>query len=158
VEKFKKAMQPTQPVGRALRILLGVALIIYVAPVYFRLPVRVTVESLLLTVGLIGIYSLIHIGISGRVVNIGPGLGAILAMGLLVATYFAGTSKLPILGLGKGQLAVVTFLAISLVIAGVRATPGCEVMAMPNLFFGKNADLTCLIFSPIDGLERRLRR
>lgn len=143
------------PVGRALRILLGVVLIVYVTPVYFRVPVGVVVGSLLLMLGLIGAYSLIHIGVSRRIV--GPCVGAILAAGLLVALYVAGASRLPILGRGKGQLAAVAFLGISLVIAGACAAPGCEVMAIPSLLFGKHTELACLIFSPLDSLERKLR-
>jgi hypothetical protein len=80
-----------------------------------------------------------------------------LAAGLLVAVYVAGASRLPILGGGKGQLAAVTFLGISLVVAGVRAAPGCEVMAIPGLLFGKHTELACLIFSPLDSFERKLR-
>ncbi len=143
--------------GRALRILLGVALMVYVAPVYFRVPVRLAVDALLLILGLIGVYSLIHIIASRRIVPLGPCLGAIVASGLLVALYLAGASRLPILGRGKGQLAAVTFLGISLVVAGVRAAPGCELMAIPGLLFGKHTELACLIFSPLDKLERRLR-
>jgi hypothetical protein len=143
------------PVGRALRILLGVVLIVYVTPVYFKVPVGVAVGSLLLMLGLIGVYSLIHIGVSRRIV--GPCVGAILAAGLLVALYVAGASHLPIVGGGKGQLAAVTFLGISLVVAGVRAAPGCEVMAVPGLLFGKHTELACLIFSPLDSFERKLR-
>jgi hypothetical protein len=77
--------QPRQapPVGRALRILLGVVLIVYVTPVYFRVPVDVVVGSLLLILGLIGVYSLIHIGVSRRIVP----FGSCLAAGLLVAVY-----------------------------------------------------------------------
>jgi hypothetical protein len=45
----------TALVGLALRIVLGLALMVYVAPVYFRVPARVSVSSLLLTVGLIGV-------------------------------------------------------------------------------------------------------
>jgi len=56
---------------------------------------------------------------------------------LLVTLYVAGASGLPILGHGKGQLAAATFLGISLVVAGLRAAPGCEVMAIPGLLFGK---------------------
>jgi hypothetical protein len=58
--------QPRQapPVGRVLRILLGLVLLVYVAPVYFQVPVRVSVGPLLLMLGLIGIYSLIHIVVS----------------------------------------------------------------------------------------------
>ena len=145
------------PVGRALRILFGLVLMVYVAPVYFRVPVRVGVGSLLLVLGLIGVYSIIHIVVSRRVVAFGPCLGAIVALGPLVALYVAGASGLPILGRGKGQLAAVTFLGISLVVAGVRAAPGCEVMAIPELLFGKHTELACLIFSPLDKLERKLR-
>ena len=59
--------------------------------------------------------------------------------------------------MGQPQLAAVTFLGISLVVAGVRAAPGCELMAIPGLLFGKHTELACLIFSPLDKLERRLR-
>jgi hypothetical protein len=145
----------TPPVGRALRILLGVVLIVYVTPVYFRVPVGVSVGSLLLMLGLIGVYGLIHIGVSRRIV--GRCVGAILAAGLLIALYVAGTSRLPILGHGNGQLAAVAFLGISLIVAGVRAAPSCEVMAIPGLLFGRHTELTCLIFSPLDSLERKLR-
>ena len=151
-------MQRTHLVGRTLRIVLGLALIIYVAPVYFRIPVGVAAGSLLLMLGLIGIYCLIHIVVVRQIVAFGPGLTAVVASGLLVALYIVGPSGLPIVGHGKGQLAAITFLAVSLVIAGARATPGCEVMAIPNLIFGKNADLICLIFSPVDRLEAKLRR
>ena len=77
--------------------------------------------------------------------------------GLLVALYVAGAYRLPIFGHGKGQLAAVAFLGISLVVAGVRAVSGCEVMAIPGLLFGKHTELGCLIFSPLDSLERKLR-
>jgi hypothetical protein len=151
--------QPRQapPVGRVLRIVLGLVLIAYVAPVYFQVPVRVTVGSLLLVLGLIGVYSLIHMVVSRRIVDFGPFLGAIVANGLLIALYVAGGSGLPIFGHGKGQLAAVTFFGVSLVVAGVRAAAGCEVMAIPGLLFGKHTELACLIFSPLDRLERKLR-
>jgi len=151
--------QPRQapPVRRALRILLGLVLMVYVAPVYFRVPVRVAAGSLLLMLGLIGVYSLIHIVVSRRIIAFGPCLGAAVAAGLLVTLYVAGASGLPILGHGKGQLAAATFLGLSLVVAGLRAAPGCEVMAIPGLLFGKHTELACLIFSPLDRLERKLR-
>ena len=143
--------------GRALRILLGLVLMVYVAPVYFRVPVRVAAGSLLLMLGLIGVYSLIHIVVSRRIIAFGPCLGAAVAAGLLVTLYVAGASGLPILGHGKGQLAAATFLGISLVVAGLRAAPGCEVMVIPGLLFGKHTELACLIFSPLDRLGRKLR-
>jgi len=132
------------PVGRVLRILVGLALMMYVTPVYFQVPVRVAVGSLLLMLGLIAVYSLIHILVSRRIVAFGPRLGAVVALGFLVALYAAGTSGLPFVGRGKGQLAAATFLGVSLVVAGVRAAPGCEVMAIPGLLFGKHTELACL--------------
>ena len=154
---FNEQPRKAPPVGRTLRILLGVVLIAYVTPVYFKVPVGVAVRSLLLILGLIGAYSLIHIGVSRQIVRFGPCVGAAVAAALLVALYAAGGSRLPILGHGTGQLAAATFLGISLVIAGVRASPGCEVMAIPGILFGKHTELACLIFSPLDKLERKLR-
>ncbi len=145
------------PVGRALRILLGLALTIYAAPVYFRVDLPLTVRTLLLVLGLIGVYSLIHFIASRRIAGFGRGLGACVAMGLLVAVYVAGAPGAPLLGRGEGELAACTFLAISLVVAGVRADPGCEVMAIPGALFGKHTELACLVFSPLDRLERKLR-
>jgi hypothetical protein len=145
------------PAGRVLRILLGLVLMIYVVPVYFKVPLRVAVMSLLLVLGLIGLYVLIHIFVSRRIFSFAPSLGAIVASGLLVVFYIAGASALPVVGHGKGQLAAVTFLSISLVVAGVCAAPGCELMAIPGVFFGKHTELACLIFSPLDRLERKLR-
>jgi hypothetical protein len=153
VQQSRKA----PPLGRALRILLGLLLIVYTAPVYFRVPIRLTIGAWLLVLGLVGVYSLIHIVVSLRIVTVGRCLGAVVANGLLIALYVAGGSALPIFGHGKGQLAAVTFFGVSLVVAGARAAPGCEVMAIPSVFFGKHTELTCLIFSPLDRFERKWR-
>src|SRR6516165_7213837 len=150
-------MQAPQFGGRALRILLGLALILYVAPVYFRIPARVAIVSLLLVLALIGVCCLIHVLVARRVFSAGPGVGAVVTSGLLIAVFIAGSSGLAIVDHGKGQLGVITFLGLSLIVAGLRAVPGCEVMAIPNLFLRKNADLPCIIFSPLDQLERKLR-
>src|SRR6266571_468540 len=63
----------------------------------------------------------------------------------------------PLLGRGEGQLAAGTFLGASLIVAGMRADPGCEVMAIPGALFGKHTELACLVFSPLDWLERKWR-
>ncbi len=61
------------PMGRALRILLGLVLMAYAAPVYLQVGARVAVGSFLLMVGLIGVYSLIHIVVSRGIVAFSPG-------------------------------------------------------------------------------------
>jgi hypothetical protein len=119
--------------------------------------VPVAVRALLLILGLIGVYGVIHVVASRRIATIGPSLGAVVAVGPLVALYVAGASGASIVGRGAGELAAATFLAISLVFASVRADPGCEVMAIPGALFGRHTELACLVFSPLDRLERRWR-
>jgi len=79
-------------------------------------------------------------------------------LGTLVAVYLAGAPGGPLLGRGEGELAAGTFLGVSLLVAGVRADPGCEVMSIPSALFRKRAELACLVFSPLDAWERRWRR
>lgn len=155
---FLREARRAPPVGRALRVVLGVVLLAYVAPVYFRVSARISVESLLLILGFIGVYSLIHFVVGRHMfIFFNPGLATVAVHVLLVALYFAGTFRLPIFGYGAGQLAAVAFLAISLVVAGVCGVPGCELMAIPDAFFRKDTKLACLVFSPLDRLERKLR-
>ena len=143
--------------GRALRIVLGLALIVYVVPVYFQIPARISVRVLLLMLGLLGAYSLIHILISRRIISFGPCVGAIVAVGLLILLCAVSWPGISILGRGQGELAAVTFLGISLVVAGLRAAPGCEVMAIPGLLFGKHTGAGVYHLFPAERLERKLR-
>jgi len=128
-----------------------------VTPVYFHVDARLAIGAVLLMLGLLAVYSLLHVVVSRRLVAIGPGLGAVVGLGMLVAVYLAGAPGAPLLGRGEGELAAGTFLGISLLVAGVRADPGCEVMAIPGALFGKHTELACLVFSPLDAYERRWR-
>jgi hypothetical protein len=145
------------PVGRTLRILVGLVLLVEVVPVYFHVDARLALGALLLMLALLVIYSLLHVVVSRRLVAFGPSLGAIVGLGILVALYLAGGPGAPLLGRGEGELAAGTLLGLSLVVAGVRADPGCEVMALPNALFRTHAELACLVFSPLDRLERKWR-
>jgi hypothetical protein len=157
-QAFLQETHRAPPVGRVLRVLLGIALMAYVTPVYFGVPMRLVIGSLLLVLGLIAVYSLIDVVAARRIIiAFTPRIATVVAHGLLAALYVAGAFRLPIFGHGAGQLAAVTFLGISLVVAGVRAVPGCELMAIPGVFFRKDTQLACLIFSPLDKLERKLR-
>jgi len=151
--------QPRQapPVGRALRLLLGFVLLVDVAPIYLEADGPLVLGASALVLGLVAVYTLIHFVVSRGIVALGPGLGAVAAVGLLVALYVGGAPGSLILGRGEGKLAAVTFLGISLVVAGVRADPGCELMAVPGALLRQRTELACLVFSPLDRLERRLR-
>src|SRR5207249_4275930 len=145
------------PVGLALRILLGLVLLIQVAPVYSHVGARFSVVAVLLMLGLLVVYSLLEVGLSRGLVTLGPGLGAVIGLAILVALYVVGSSHAPLVGRGEGQLAAGTFLAVSLVVAGLRGDAGCEVMAIPGALFRRHTELTCLVFSPLDWLERKWR-
>jgi len=129
----------------------------YVMPVYLRVPRRIVIDSVLLMFGLIGVLQPDpdHFVATPRPpsVRIWPPL----SRWLLAALYIAGASQVPILGGGKGQLAAVTFLGVSLIVAGVCAVPACELMAIPSVLFRGHTELACPIFSPLDTLERKLR-
>jgi hypothetical protein len=108
--------------------------------------------------GLIGVYSLILIISSRRLVLPQSIFGHPCRAGCArPALYVAGASQAPILGGGKGQLAAVTFLGVSLIVAGVCAVPGCELMAIPSVLFRGHTKLAYPIFPPLDMLERKLR-
>jgi hypothetical protein len=77
--KFGRKSQalPQEPrcapsVGRALRTLLGLAVIVYLTPVYFQVPVRLLMQVLLLMLGLTAAYSLIHIVVSRCIITFWP--------------------------------------------------------------------------------------
>jgi hypothetical protein len=145
------------PVGRALRTLVGLALLAYVAPIYLHINARVVLGTVLLMFGLLIVYSVLHALISRRLVALGSGPGALVGLGILVGLYVSGGFGRPFFGRGEGALAAVTFLGISLIVAGVRAQPGCEVMAIPGALFRQRTELACVFFSLTDWLERRWR-
>jgi hypothetical protein len=128
-----------------------------VVPIYLHVDARLALGALLLMLGLAVVYSLLQVLVSRRLVIFGPVLGAVVGLGILVAVYVAGAPGALLFGRGEGELAAGTFLGVSLIVAGVRADAGCEVMAIPGVLFGKHAELACLVFSPLDRLERKWR-
>jgi hypothetical protein len=49
------------------------------------------------------------------------------------------------------------FYATTLLVAALRAQPGCEFTVLPNSILGRDDQVGCPIFSPIDKVETRLR-
>lgn len=145
------------PLGRILRLLLGLALIATVGPLYLRISPGMVAVTLLLVAGLISAYTLLHVLVSRTRWAPRGVAGTVLALALLVGLYLAGAPGAMIFGRGEGELASLTFLGFSLVVAGLRADPGCEVMSIPAALFRTHTELACLVFSPLDALERKVR-
>jgi len=52
--------------------------------------------------------------------------------------------------------AVVIFYGVAMLIAAIRGYAGCESLAISNWLLKRDDQLGCLVFSPIDFVERRL--
>jgi hypothetical protein len=145
------------PVGRILRVAIGVLVLGSIAGFYRNGSAEFMLRSAAVGVVLVVVYILLRRLVGNHSAVVGSWLGAILALVPLVLVYALGADGGPIFGAGEGQLGGLTFLGVSLVLAGLRADSGCEVMALPNALSRKRSHLACLVFSPIDRLERRWR-
>jgi len=145
-------------IGRILRALLGLFLIVSIAPVYTGNDWRFGGAALGIAVGLGVFYTMVHGVLSRRLRRLPGWLGALVALAPLVVLYVLGTGGQLVFGRGEGQAGVLTFLGVSLVLAGWRGDGGCEVLAVPNVVFGRRTHLPCLFFLPIDWIDRALVR
>ena len=140
----------TLPVGRILRLLLGLVVTIMLLPFYRGAAWPSIGRALLVAVGIGLLYAAIHWTVGRFVPRINPCLGAVVAVGPLMAVI--------LLGGPFGKVGGLTFLTASLLLAGARADAGCEVMSIPGLLFGRRIHLVCIALSPGDWVERRLNR
>lgn len=136
-----------RPIGRMLRALLGIFFVTEVVPVYLE----VTLEGALIRLGwslvLIVFYIFLHLIIVKYFPGINRVVGAILAFGPFLAVFFIGYG-------GPAATGALTFIAVSLITAALRADSGCEVMSIPAIVLGRHTHLACLLFSPIDWIEK----
>jgi hypothetical protein len=58
--------------------------------------------------------------------------------------------------LGFTNDAVLIFYGASMLLAALRGYPGCEVLAVSNWLLRRDDQVGCVIFPPLDCLERRL--
>lgn len=54
--------------------------------------------------------------------------------------------------------AALLFYGSSMLLAALRGYAGCEVLAVSNWLLGRNDQVGCVLFLPVDHLERELRR
>ncbi len=136
------------PVGRILRFLLGAWLALAVLPFFRQAAADRILAAVLVVAGLALLYALLHWLLSSFGTGLNRWLGAFLAiLPVLLVFVFGGV---------LGRVGAATFLAISLLLAAVRADAGCEVMSIPALAFGKRTHLVCLLFSPLDRVEEKI--
>lgn len=139
----------TRIIGRIFRFCLGVFFVSEVLPVYQDVTTEGALIRLSWALGLVLFYFLLHIIIVKYALKVNSVLGAILAFTPFLSVFFIGYG-------GPAATGALTFLAVSLILAAVRADSGCEVMSIPAVLTGKHTHLACLLFSPIDWCERKM--
>jgi hypothetical protein len=136
---------------------VGMLLIVDIAGFYVRGPAAFTIRAAAIAMALLAIYVVLHRLLRGRGgAAAGRWLASVVAIVPLVGTYVLGLGNGPVFGSGAGQVGALTFLGISLIVAGIRGDIGCEVMALPNALFGMPCEMACLVFSPVDRVEKHL--
>jgi len=143
--------EPRRPgtIGRTLRLVNGVVFLAIVLSVlatnYWTLALWVVGVS----AGLLICYLGLDYAVNRFVPEIDCCVGAFLALGPAIGVFVVGN--------GIGELGALTYIGLSLIVAAWRADAGCEVMSLPGLISGRHTHLACLVFTPIDRLEHRLR-
>jgi len=145
-----------KPIGRALRLIVGAALLVIVFPWYLQAAPAFLLATLALLIFLLVFYSLAHLLVTKILSGVNQWVGALLANAPVIIILILGGGGGLIFGAGEGQLAALTYLGVSLVLAGLRSDAGCEVMTIPGLILGKRTHLACIVFSPIDWLEEKV--
>ncbi|RIK32536.1 MAG: hypothetical protein DCC56_01630 [Anaerolineae bacterium] len=139
----------TKPVGRILRFLFGIFLLLVVTYYFFIAP-RIITPTILVVLGLTVFYIIADIFINKFIPTINPVFGSLLVNAPILLMW--------LFGYGAAQLGALAYIGIALLIISLRADPGCEVMSIPGLIFKRHTHLTCFIFSPIDWVEKKVTR
>jgi peptidoglycan/LPS O-acetylase OafA/YrhL len=82
-------------------------------------------------------------------------VGIAVTLAILLALYFT-PQYAPAMAFTSD--ATLLFLGLSMLVAAVRGYPGCEVLAISNWLLRREDQLGCLLFSPVDYLEKVSRR
>ncbi|HKW04098.1 MAG TPA: hypothetical protein VJN71_02250 [Nitrososphaerales archaeon] len=154
------------PFGRVSRLLLGGFLLLLALPFYFSVGRVIELfgstyssdyASIFLTLsiafGFLALYLVIHRVSMSYFRNINKYVGAIIANSPPLAVFIISAVS----GFGSGVIAVFTYLGIAMLLAGWREDQGCEVMSPANAIFRRQTHFACIVFSPIDWAESKIK-
>ncbi len=155
---MSEGLERAKPIGRVLRLLTGVLLLISVVQVVRRASLEYILASAGVVVGLLLFYMLVHWLISTHLPHLNRWLGALVAFLPVALVFVLGQGGGFLFGQGEGATGALAYIGLSLLIDVIRADAGCEVMALPGLLSKKRTHLACLAFTPIDWLEQKFSR
>jgi len=144
--------------GRVARLSFGAFLLVWIVPNFLGAPIQLGLPALGVAIGLAVFYSVFHLVVLRFFPGTNRWWGAILANLFLAAVLVLGQPGGPVFGQGEGVLGTAVFIGLSLVLAAVRADPGCEMMSIPAILSKQHTHLACILFSPIDWIERKVSR
>ena len=139
-----------KPVGRILRLLTAVALIVEGSGHLIGTSMALVAKTTGVIAGEFVFYAVLHLVISKFFRRVNPWLGAILAVAPVALVF--------ILSPAPGKLGTLIFIGVSLLFSALRADGGCEVLTLPGMVFGKRTHLVCIAFSPIDWVETQVTK
>jgi hypothetical protein len=140
------------PVGTAARVLTALALIFIAGGATFS-AWGIDLEEVL--IGLVALPAVVvALGLVAQRYGLGPirltgPLGTALNLAVIVALIANDVT---------GPEGAVIFYAVTMLIAAFRGQPGCEATVVSNLVLGRDDQIGCPMFAPIDEVEARMRR
>lgn len=147
VEARRSSYPEVRRIGRVFRFSLGALLLWMVVP-FFRAAEAASIGQVLLLILLLtALYALLHVGVYRFLPGLHPLLGAALALVPAILVF---------VWLPRGDVAVASFIGLSLLLAGLGGDAGCEVMSIPGLLLRRKTHLACILFTPSDWLESKL--
>lgn len=93
-------------------------------------------------------YGIVHLVVERYGAHLNRWFGALLAVTPVVLVFALGGSV--------GRAVAVAYVGVSLLLQAVRGDGGCEVLAIPAIVLRRRTHLICLLFSPIDWVEKHL--
>ena len=148
IDTSKANPRRARPIGRVLRFLAAGFLIATVAPHYLTASWQSNLQIAGAIVGLVVLYTVMHLVIAKYVPRLNRWLGAVLAVIPVALMLFVGG--------GIGQMGALSYVGGSLFIDSLNGDCGCEVMAVPGMVCGERTHLACILFTPLDWVEQKL--
>ena len=137
-----------RPVGRAIRLLLGVLLVVEGGRHLVGTSLGLVVTTAGVVIGEFLFYAALHLVIVRYVPSVDRCLGAFVAVTPVVLVFVFGGAA--------SMLGTLLFVGVSLLFTAVRNDAGCEVMTLPGMVFGQRTHLVCVAISPIDWVEEKM--
>ncbi len=135
-------------IGRTLRLMLGVLLawLTYNVVRFESTPYNLRILAVFM--GVTAVYGTLHFVISRFGKDLDRWFGGVVAV-IPIILLFAMSDEF-------GRLASVGYVGLSLLLQGIRADAGCEVMSIPSVVLGRRTHLMGILFAPIDLIEKHL--